>query len=283
MRPYSLRGISATLALMHRRTVLLLLWLLSDVLLFIAAYALAYVLRVGWIFSSDFPLVPFLRTVALVAPLWVIILAQLGVFRLMRMQRAPRNIAHILFACIVGSALFTLAYYFLHGRFFSRLLLVYALLLSTLLAVGWHILYERLLRALLRRGTPAYPTLIVGATREAAQLIRILNEQRHPLVPVGILDGRGTKEKELAGVPVLGKLNKLEESLEALGITHLMQCSDLEQSINLLSACRKRGIIYLLLPSVLGIVERDERIESVEGRPMTVVRPKEAVWKWFFS
>jgi hypothetical protein len=38
----------------------------------------------------------------------------------------------------------------------------------------------------------------------------------------------------------------------------------------------------MLLPSVLGIVERDERIELLEGRPVTVVRPGEKGWMWFF-
>ncbi len=90
-------------------------------------------------------------------------------------------------------------------------------------------------------------------------------------------------EKDLHGVPVLGKLDKLEETMTKKGITHLIQTSDLEHSINLLSACRKRSVAYMLLPSVLGIVERDEQIEALEGRPVTIVRPKEAAWQWFFS
>ncbi len=65
-------------------------------------------------------------------------------------------------------------------------------------------------------------------------------------------------------------------------ITHVIQCSDLEQSINLLSACRARGLTYMLLPSVLGIVERDERVESLEGKAVTVVGPESGWWNWFF-
>jgi hypothetical protein len=44
----------------------------------------------------------------------------------------------------------------------------------------------------------------------------------------------------------------------------------------LLSACRRRCITYILLPSVLGIIERDERIESLDGFAVTIVRPKKA-------
>ena len=85
------------------------------------------------------------------------------------------------------------------------------------------------------------------------------------------MDGRGANESEVSGVQVLGNLNKLEEVLEQKKITHLIQCSDLEQSLNLLSACRNKNITYLMLPSVLGIVERDEKVESLEGMAVIMV------------
>jgi FlaA1/EpsC-like NDP-sugar epimerase len=265
-----------------RRTILVLLWLLSDLIVFAVAYALSYFLRVGWIVSSDFPLDSYLTTVAIVAPITVAVMMQLGIFRLMQSQQNPRNIVHIIFACAMGCALFTLTYYFLYLNFFSRLLLVYAFILSAGCLIIWHIGFEQVMRKILRTGRPQYPTLIVGATREAARLIKKLNDQRSPLTPVAVLDGRGAKETHLEGVPVEGKLNKLEETLMKHKITHLIQCSDSEQALNLLSACRNRGINYILLPSVLGIVEGDERIESIEGHQVTVVRPKESLWTWFF-
>jgi hypothetical protein len=92
------------------------------------------------------------------------------------------------------------------------------------------------------------------------------------------LDGRGTKETEVDGVPVLGRLNLLEETITQLKITHLIQCSDLEQSINLLSACRSRGLTYLMLPSVLGIIGDSERVEMLEGLPVTIVEPSGRAW-----
>lgn len=266
-----------------RRAVLLILWLITDILIFIGAYVLAYFLRVGWIVSTDFPLNLFLRTVYTVAPLTIAVMAQLGVFRLMRLQGSKRNIAHIIFAAAMGSALFTLTYYFLYVDFFSRLLLVYAFILSGGFLTVWHIGFEQVIRKFLRTGHPLYPTLIIGTTREAAALIKTLNDQRNPLTPVVILDGRGSNEKEINGVPVEGKLNKLEETITKYRITHLIQCSDLEQSINLLSACRNRNINYILLPSVLGMVDNNETIESIEGRQVAMVRPVQKWWHWFFG
>lgn len=266
-----------------RRALLLVLWLITDILIFVGAYVLAYFLRVGWIVSTDFPLSLFLQTVCIVAPITIAVLAVLGVFRLMRNQEGKRNIAHIVFACAMGLALFTLTYYFLYVDFFSRLLLVYAFVLSTGFLVVWHIGFEQVMRKFLRMGHPLFPTLIVGMTREAAQLIQTLNDERSPLTPVAILDAKGTKEVQVGGVPVEGKLNKLEETITKYHITHLIQCSDLEQSINLLSACSNRDITYILLPSVLGMVNNNESIESIEGRQVAMVRPVKKWWHWFFG
>lgn len=268
---------------MSRRSSALIIWLAGDLLLFVGSYALAYFLRVGFIFSSEFPFMPFLTTALIIAPVWLATLIGTRTFALMRRQLSLRVGTYMGYAAVMSTAMFVLAYYFAYGVFFSRLLLVYAVVLTFILPWAWHVLWERVMRGWLRSGHPVYPTLIIGATREAAALIRTLERHKSPLKPVAILDGRGSSEKTLEGVPVEGKLNKLEETLQKHGITHLIQCSDLEQNLNLLSACRARGIVYLLLPSVLGIMERDERIDSLEGWPVTVVRPNESVGMWFFN
>jgi|TARA_Y100000310_G_scaffold286485_1_gene310705 FlaA1/EpsC-like NDP-sugar epimerase len=213
--------------------------------------------------------------------MWMIVLITTRTFALTRSQSSMRNLAYIIYSSAVGTALFALGYYFLYGLFFSRMLLLYALVISTVAIWGWHLLYSRFQRMMLRRDPPVFPTLIVGVTRESRELIKKLNKGSNPLRPVAVLDGKGCKDSDIDGVPVRGKLNKLEDVLGE-GITHLIQCSDLEQSLNLLSACRQNKITYMLLPSVLGIVERDEKVESLEGQPVTMVGPKENILMWFF-
>lgn len=249
-------------------------WILTDYLLFLLAYALAYFLRVGFIFSTDFPFNHHMAAVALTGLPWLVVMATCRTYVLTRNQTGWRNLAFILYAAAFGTAVFALTFYFLFGVFFSRALLVMAFALSAVVIMAWHVLYEQVVRAILRRDPAAFPTLIVGVTRESSALIERLNQRKNPLKPVAILDASGTKEKQICGVPVLGKLNKLEETLEKYRITHLIQCSDLEQSLNLLSACRRRKITYLLLPSVLGMVERDERIDSIEGHGVVAVQPQ---------
>lgn len=261
-----------------RRPLIIGLWFLADLAAFLLAYALAYVLRVGPILSTDFPLDWYLNIALLVAPFWLAVLVATGSFSLFTDQRGARAVMNLAYAALIGTALFTLAYYFAYGLFFSRLLLLFALLLTFVTSLVTHWLFDAWRRSMLRRGQPSYPTLIVGLTRESKALIERLNGLKSPFKPVAVLDGRGTKETAVDGVPVLGRLNLLEETITQLKITHLIQCSDLEQSINLLSACRSRGLTYMMLPSVLGIIGDSERVEMLEGLPVTIVEPSGRAW-----
>jgi FlaA1/EpsC-like NDP-sugar epimerase len=255
-----------------RRLVLLTLWILTDAILFVGAYALAYFLRVGFIISTDFPLNLYLQTTLIIAPLWIIVMMQLGVFKLLRVQSDIKNLSHILFSCVLASALFTLTYYFLYTEFFSRLLLVYAGVLSLVLTTVWHLAFDQWQRRILRKNPPAYPVLLVGITRETEKLITLLQEKQSPLKPVAILEAHGTSQKEIHGIPVLGKLNKLEDVIKEKRPTHLIQCSNLEHTINLMSVCRQHGMTYMLLPSVLGVAGNTEEVIHLEGRAMLATR-----------
>ena len=265
-----------------RRPLLLLLWLLSDYALFLSAYALAYFQRVGWIFSTDLPFNHFMTAVALSGIPWLAGLVMTRTFSLTRRQRTLRNAAYIAYAAVMGVALVTLIHFFLFQQIFSRELLLTACVLTAVATWAWHMVFGLLMRMMLRGNPPCFPTLIVGMTRESHHLLDLLQKRRSILKPVAILDALGVKEKEIKGIPVAGKLDKLEETLKKFSVTHVIQCSDLEQSINILSTCRARGITYMLLPSVLGIVERDERMESLEGKAVTVVSPESGWWGWLF-
>ncbi len=257
-----------------RRFLLLIWWLIMDALLFASAYALAYLLRIGTFHSTNLPFDRYMQTVALVVPVWLGIMGFLRIFTLTRVQNSRRNIEHILFSCAMGLSLFTIAYFFLWQGITSRLLLSLAGTISFLLIMGWHLVFSVWQRKILRSNPPAYPLLIVGINRETERMIRLLNDRESPFMPVAVLDSRGTSATDIAGVPVMGKLNKLEDVIREKHITHLMQCADIEHTLNLLSVCRQHGITYILLPSVLGIVGANERVDTLEGQLVTMVPPR---------
>src|SRR5438105_4245206 len=102
-----------------RRLAILTFWLFADILVFVGGFALAYFWRVGWIFSSDFPFDRYIAVVAMVSPFTVLALLLTRTFSLTRSQASARNIGYIAYANVLGTALFSLAYYFVYGLFFS--------------------------------------------------------------------------------------------------------------------------------------------------------------------
>lgn len=265
-----------------RRLSLTTLWLLTDSAVFMGAYILAYFLKVGWILSTDLPFTTFLSAVALTSVGWLFVMITMRNYALSRVQRSLRNFLYIAYACIIGMAGFTLAFYFLKATLFSRLLLLIAGVLSAVSVFLWHVIFDRIQRIALRAGSPTYPTLIVGTNREAQRLVAKLQTAKSPFTPVAILDGKGSSLKEIAGVPVLGKLDKLEKTVEEKKITHLIQCDQIEHSFNLLSACRQHHITYMLLPFVLGIIEDKVPTEAVEGQQVVTIEPRSRPLEWFF-
>ncbi len=265
-----------------RRLLLTLLWLLSDATIFIGAYCLAYFFKVGWIFSTDLPFGTFLSAVLLTVPGWLFVMITMRNFGLTRRQKSLRNFAYIAYACIIGMAGFTLVFYFLKATLFSRLLLLFSGTLSAIGVFFWHVIFDQVQRAVLRSGSPTYPLLIIGTNREAERLITKLEQAKSVFTPVAVLDGKGSSAKSLVGVPVLGKLDKLEKVLQEKGITHLVQCDQLEHSLNLLSVCRQHGLTYMLLPFVLGVIEDHVPTESLEGQQVVTIEPRSRLFEWFF-
>ena len=265
-----------------RRLILTLLWLLTDALVFIGSYSLAYFVKVGWIFSSDLPFQTYISAVLMTVPGWLFVMITMRNYGLSRVQRSPRNFLYIAYACAIGMAGFTLAFYFLKATLFSRLLLLIAGVLSSIAIFFWHIVFDRIQRVALRAGSPTYPLLVIGTNKEAQNLVEKLQKAKSPITPVAILDGRGSSMSAIAGVPVLGKLNKLEEVIKEKKITHLVQCDQLEHSINLLSLCREHGITYMLLPFVLGVIEDHVPMEALEGKQVVTVEPRSRPFEWFF-
>lgn len=265
-----------------RRMFLTSSWLFTDALVFAAAYAFAYFMKVGWILSTDLPFATFLSATLLTIPGWLFVMITMRNYGLSRIQRSTRNFLYIAYACMIGMAGFTLVFYFLKQTLFSRLLLLMGGLFSTIAVFLWHIVFDRIQRTLLRIGYPAYPLLIIGTSREAKRLVEKLQRAKSPFTPVAILDGRGSGVRDVAGIPVLGKLDKLEKVIQEKGITHLVQCDQIEHSINLLSLCREHGITYMLLPFVLGVIEDKVPTEALEGQQVVAIEPRTRPFEWFF-
>lgn len=258
--------------------------LILDYLLLVAAFSLAYFVRVGFILSSDFPFLPYFWTSLAAAGLWI---AALLVFRgytpSVRFTRWI-HLIKVLVAGLTGTALFGLVFYFGQKALFSRLLLFYIFLFGTGIMLLFHLIMQSIEKRMIQKGYGNVRLLIIGSNRGVKSFIKKLKKQTSPYVPVAILDGYGTREKDVAGVPVLGKLNILEETIEKERIDAIVQGDNIEQVVNIHSFCQKHQLEYYLLPYLFGAYQGDLQIRMLEQPVISPRSPKHrSMWEKILS
>ena len=259
---------------------LLGIWWLTDILLFVFAYLLAYFLRVGVVNSSVFTIDKYILVTFVTAIIWLFMVMFLRCFGLSRVQTSLKSLFYLAASFAMAVMVHALMYYFLYQEIFSRLLLIYAFVFSALFVTVWHIVFQRWRHYLLYK-QKTYPTLLVGVTRESKYIVKQLQQHQFPLHIVGIVDSSGVKDKEIEGVPVLGKLNVFKKLLDEQGITHVIQASDLEHVTTIMLECQKRELTFMLLPSVLGLLNGTGRTDYLLKNPVISVAPWQKEMWWF--
>ncbi len=254
------------------------LTLILDYLLLQGMFALAYLLRVGFVWSSDFPFEPYFWTSLVAGLVWI---ASLLIFRgynpSIRFTRWI-HIMKLIVAGLTGTALFGLIFYFGQQSLFSRLLLGYIFGLGTTAMLLFHLFMQWIEIHMIRKGYGNIRTLIIGSNRGVKAFVSELQKNHSPYVPVAILDGHGTKQKEIYGVPILGKLNILEETVDEYLIDAIVQGDNVEQVVNIVHFCDQNTLEYFLLPYLLGMYQDNLRVQMIEKPVIAPARPGGRSW-----
>lgn len=238
-----------------------------DYLVILLSFTLAYFLRVGNILSTDFPFSEYFVPIVFVAPFWLIVMYFSRCYRLERRVDTYLYFQRLVFVVLVGLSMYAITFFFLRKFIFSRLILAYIFVIATVALYMSHYAFSHIAKRFYRKGVGSYPTLVIGTNREASKLVTKLINEHSIHKPVAILDGYGSKVEEIAGVPVLGKLNKLETVVEDHKIEQIIQADNLEQSINLINYALQNDLKYAMLPSLLGVYKKGHKVE-MEGVDM---------------
>lgn len=241
-----------------------------DVLGVYAAFLLAYFVRVGWIFSTDFPFALFALLSAAGTIVWIGFLLFTKYYRLPPRSgvRSWYEDALALVGGIVAVGFLIVSYFFPRDILFSRLIGVYIFVFANVWLFLSRFIFRLLLARQKRRAKNVYKTLIVGANRVGEKLVRKIRSDRFaPYQIVGVIDPYGLA-KRFDGARILGKLDKLEPVCEREGITAIIQCDAFEHTLNLISLCDEKDIKFQFDPALRGIFEENLRIRQVAGQTM---------------
>lgn len=249
-----------------------------DALLVILAFLLAYAARVGFIDSTDFPFQPYMWSAVVTAFIWVGVLVVFRGYSTQRRLTELNQLLKVAVAGLTGTALFIGVFYFTQKVVFSRLLLVYSSLFGITLMVLFHVAVTWLEKSLIRKGYGNVRLLIIGSNRGVKHFIQLLKKNVSVYQPVAILDGYGTSQTEVAGVPVLGKLNILEKTVDDYHIDAIVQGDNLEQIINIILFCQNHRMNYFLLPDVMNMSHHQLEVKMCETPVIVVNRAGSESW-----
>lgn len=250
--------------------------IVSDVLLILASFLMAYLTRFGFTVSNLPPINAYIRTLSLVVLIWLLIFTLLGLYRFRKgLFIEIDEFFIVLFGTFIAS--FALSYMtFIYREFFySRLFLSYAWGYSFIFISSAHYIVRRTEASLKSRGIGSRRTLIVG-TGEMGRVIaeRILGRPHLGYNLIGFLKGDSEKEelKDLKNkYPIFGEIQQIkkvsaEKKIESIFIT--VPYFSRDKLIEIASFCDEKRISLRAVPHLFEVLITSVGVDDLDGVPL---------------
>lgn len=249
-----------------------------DFLLTIAAYLIALKLRTidlaPWLQQPfDATTLPtsenYLAFSIKSALLLVVIFAINQMYELRTSRPLSRELGKLFFL-IFSWIMFIIAYYFIMRTFpFSRLVLMYATIITTLLLTLERIIIHYTKHALFRRGIGQYRVAVIGDSEFTNDLI--IKFQKHIDYKYAGRIGTKTHHDE---EKYLGSEEELEEIIKKYDLDQIIQSDNQEEKgQEILATCRANHIKYSFVPNLLDVQRTNIQISTMQGIPIIELKP----------
>lgn len=255
-----------------------LLLVVGDFLALVAAFTVAYILRVK---LDDRPLIEqipaenFINAILVVLPLWIIVHAAIGLYSRDIHEKRFFEFGRLILGAFLG-ILVVVGYDFVSDSalFPARLVVVYALLLG----FGFLLLFRSLMRVLRRLffsyGIGVANLLIIGDAPSAKSVYAQFADTKHSGYKiVGVV---GANKDDFAGTPVYETLELANRALKRSNrpIHSIIQTKiykDDERNSDILSYAQTRHIEYRFIPGSSELYSGNIEVELVREIPMVTV------------
>lgn len=234
-----------------------------DFLMIVAAFLLAYQIRLLNIFAPDviyvMPFTDYLNLVILISLAWVIIFALMGMYSLNSSLSLSRIFNKIFIAISVSLALFIIILFGFKEQFFSRLITAYAWFLAIALVFMGRVIISVIKKWLLKLGLIKERVVLIGDKYIAKKL-------QHFYI------------KQFNKVSVISK-----QDLEK-GIGQIISRFDTDQvivtidlptdyNLKLINFCELNGIRFQYLPNLVELYSANAITNTIHGYPFIELRP----------
>jgi exopolysaccharide biosynthesis polyprenyl glycosylphosphotransferase len=251
--------------------------ILGDFVALLAAYVLAYILRVTLDerslinqISSD----EYLKTFLLLTPLWLVIFAFLGLYRRYVYDYRWREISLLAVGVVIGSmALITYDFIAKEPIFPARLVPIYGLIVGFLLLVLERTILRGLRMYMWRTGFGVNRVLAIGS---GEALLGLMNNLQKPsrtgfdLIAVATKDQIPTNYKG----KVMTSYSDALKDLPGLGVNTVLVTGvsdDSKIANEALAAAQANHASYKFIPSHAGLLSNNIDVELFQGLPVVTV------------
>ncbi|NOY57320.1 MAG: glycosyltransferase [Calditrichaeota bacterium] len=248
-----------------------LLMPLFDLLIMSASLGIAIYLR----FRPDFPLEPFAVVYIVYSAVWLVSLTARGAYGRQKLSGTKATSA-VLLGWLINSALT----FFFKQYGFSRAVVLTAGIINLIFIPGWRVLLKALARSKieffrkqLRNVILNRRSVIVGDKNSSEQILARLKNQVEPTYQIHgvILSDHSFDEDRIAGVPVLGYLDHLQDIVKREKVQEVIFATDkIAYNIMLTAIGTSNGahVNFKLVPSNLDVIIGKATTDYIEDIPL---------------
>jgi len=258
-----------------------LLIFVIDALIINASFVLAYYIRFELLITKLPATIPhlsrFYGILVLVTLLWLALFKLLGLYDKRDITSASDEASSIIGANIVGTFVLLALLFLYRGFWFSRGVLLYALLICSSLMILSRYMLNYFQKELYKRGVGVRRTLIVGAGEIGQGLAyKIQAEKETGYLAVGFLDDDPDKRsKKYHNVPVIGGTENIKQKIKEHGIDEIIVATSRlpqQKVLDIIMECESEGVEFKLVPGILEIIASRVSTDEIGGIPLLSIR-----------
>ncbi|MGH9196435.1 MAG: nucleoside-diphosphate sugar epimerase/dehydratase, partial [Acidimicrobiia bacterium] len=201
-----------------------------------------------------------------VAPLlWVVVFNSFGLYQPMRVS-GWGELPKILGAVTIAVVILALA-----GSWWNQPFTRASVALTLVMGLSLELLVRSIFMSMVRRnkrdGLLSVRTLILGANGEAHRVARVLSDRATGFMPIGFV-ADSNEAPSGNGLPVVGEIDQLEETVRRLGAECLFVASTAvsqEEMLWITRLCRKENIELRVSTNVSDVLTSRLYVQTIEG------------------
>jgi exopolysaccharide biosynthesis polyprenyl glycosylphosphotransferase len=258
-------------------------WILADLFFINIAFILAYWVRYDLqLFRAvdpafDVPYRVYLPFVAIFALLLILVYRQEGIYLLRRKISWFDEFYAIVHGTATGTIITIVVIFLYRPAFYSRVIFIYAGLLSIAILGLSRLIKVSLLRQVRREGIGARRVLVIGAGEVGRTVMRaVVANPEYGFNIIGFLDDHPAKgETDIGRFKALGSLDNLanvmeEESIEEVIITLPWQYH--RKIIQVMAHCERQNVRARIVPDMFQMTVSHMHVEEIAGVPMIGIK-----------